>query len=312
LALIALGIGPGDEVILPDFTMIASAFAVCYVGAKPVFVDAHPQTWNIDPALIEAKITSKTKAIMPVHIFGLPCDMDKIQKIADKHNLFVLEDAAEAHGAEYNHKKAGSLSDVATFSFFSNKNLTTGEGGMVVTNQESIYNKVRYFKNMCFQLDAPRVYLHHDIGFNYRMSNVHAAIGLAQVEKADEYRQMRINNGFLYRSALKDIPGISFQENVLNSLNVCWMNGVLVDPQVYGRTRDELINFLTENDIETRLFFIGMHKQPCLLRYGCTGEGDFSFTDKLTENGFYLPSASTLTTGQIEFICDKIQGFRRK
>ena len=191
LALVALGVGRGDEVIIPDFTMIATAFSVCYTGATPVFVDADPKTLNIDVTKIEEKITSRTKAIIPVHLFGLMCDMDAINFIAKKYNLKVLEDAAEAHGAEYKGRKAGSCSDLAAFSFFANKNITTGEGGMVVTNDEQLYNRLRYHKNMCFPLCGPRNYLHNDIGFNYRMSNVVAAIGLAQVEKADDYRQMR-------------------------------------------------------------------------------------------------------------------------
>jgi len=199
LALAALGIGKGDEVIIPTFTMIASAFAVCYTGATPVFVDADKDTWNIDVTKIEEKITSKTKAIMPVHIFGQMCEMDKIEAIAKKHNLFIVEDAAEAHGATYNGKKAGSYSDLGSFSFFANKNITTGEGGMLVTNNDELYNRARYFKNVCFPLDGNRNYMHQDVGFNYRMSNVIAAIGLAQTEKADEYKALRIKNNQLYR-----------------------------------------------------------------------------------------------------------------
>ena len=192
LGLVSLGIGKDDEVIIPDFTMIASAFAVCYTGAKPIFVDAETETWNINPEKIEEKITSRTKAIMPVSIFGHPCEMDRIHEIAGKYNLAVIEDAAESHGAEYNGKKTGSLADITAFSFYANKNLTTGEGGMVVTDDEKLYKKALYHKNLCFSLDAPRDYMHNDIGFNYRMSNLHAALGLAQVEKADEYRSMRI------------------------------------------------------------------------------------------------------------------------
>jgi perosamine synthetase len=199
LALVALGIGKGDEVIIPSFTMIASAFAVCYTGAVPVFVDADKDTWTIDVSKIESKITSRTKAIMPVHIFGLPCDMGAINDLARKYKLFVIEDAAEAHGALFDGKKTGSLSEIAAFSFFANKNITTGEGGIVVTNNEELFNKSRYFKNLCFPLEGNRNYTHDHVGFNYRMSNVIAAIGLAQTEKADEYKQMRIRNNRFYR-----------------------------------------------------------------------------------------------------------------
>lgn len=213
LALVSLGIGKGDEVIIPTFTMAASAYAVCYTGAMPVFVDADKDSWNIDTEKIEEKITKKTRAIMPVHLFGNPCNMDKIIKLAKQYNLYIVEDSAQAHGAEYKGKKTGSFSDIAGFSFFANKNLTTGEGGMVVTNDKSLYDSARYFKNMCFPLDAPRVYEHANIGFNYRMSNLHAAIGLAQTEKADMYRNMRINNHNLYKKYLKNVEGITFQKD---------------------------------------------------------------------------------------------------
>lgn len=307
LALVALGIGKGDEVIIPDFTMIATAFAVCYTGATPVFVDADPETWNIDVTKIEEKITSRTKAIIPVHLFGLMCNMDAINSIARKYNLKVLEDAAEAHGAEYKGRKAGSCSDLAAFSFFANKNITTGEGGMVVTNDEQLYNRLRYHKNMCFPLDGPRNYLHEDMGFNYRMSNVIAAIGLAQVEKADEYRQMRIRNNQLYRDFLANVPGIQFQCLKDNYLNVAWMNAITINKKVYGHTKNELCCRLKQNKIETRMLFQGMHRQPFLKHLGCDCNEKYTITDFLTENGCYLPSASNLTEREIRNICKIIK-----
>jgi perosamine synthetase len=309
LALVSLGIGKDDEVIIPDFTMIASAFAVCYIGAKPVFVDADKETWNIDVSKIEEKITSKTKAIMPVHIFGNMCNMDKIISIAKKYNLFILEDAAEAHGSEYKGKKSGSFSDIAAFSFYANKNITTGEGGMVITNNEELYKKAKYFKNLCFQLDGPRNYLHDNIGFNYRMSNLHAAIGLAQTEKADYYRSLRIKNNQLYKKYLADCEGISFQKDEEHSLNCNWMNAILINPEIYGKTRDELIVFLKENGIETRLVFKGMNKQKALAQYGCDCNADYPVTDWLSDNGFYLPSGSGLTEQDIEMICELVISF---
>lgn len=310
LALSTLGIKKGDEVIIPSFTMIASAYAVCYTGATPVFVDADKDTWNIDVTKIEEKITPKTKAIMPVHIFGNPCNMLEIKRIADKYNLFVVEDAAEAHGATYNDQKVGSFSDIASFSFFANKNLTTGEGGMVVTKNKDYYDKCRCLKNMSFPLDAPRVYEHEFVGFNYRMSNIHAAIGLAQVEKANEYRNMRIMNNRLYKENLKGVDGIIFQKDEENSINVCWMNAILLDPKVYGHTKEELIDHLKENGVDTRLLFTGMHKQKCLKDFGCDTAGDYSVTENLTQNGLYLPSASSLDTEQIEYICKLIKEFK--
>lgn len=311
LALSALGIGKGDEVIIPSFTMIATAFAVCYTGATPVFVDADKDTFNIDVTKIEEKITSKTKAIIPVHIFGNMCNMDEIERIAKKHNLFIVEDSAEAHGAEYKGKKSGSFSAIASFSFFANKNLTTGEGGMVVTNNEEYFKKCKYFKNMCFPVDAPRVYLHDDIGFNYRMSNLHAAIGLAQVEKADEYRDMRIKNANLYMRYLSDVPGITFQKDEPDSLNVHWMNTIVIDPTIYGHNKDELITHLKANNIDTRLLFQSMSKQKSLKDFGCDCSGTYPVTDWLSDNGFYLPSASSLTEEQIKYICNVIKEFKK-
>lgn len=311
LALIGAGIGKGDEVILPTFTMISSAFAICYVGAKPVFVDADKDTWNIDVNKIEEKITSRTKAIMPVHIFGKMCDMEAINTLADKYNLKIIEDAAEAHGALYHGKKSGSFSDIAGFSFFANKNITTGEGGMVVTNNKEMYDRARYFKNVCFPLDGPRNYQHDDIGYNYRMSNVVAAIGLAQVEKADEYREMRIHNHALYKKYLADVPGILFQSDSSEGcLDVCWMNTIVIDPKRYGHTKDELIAHLKEHGIDTRLLFTGMHKQKALIDYGCDCSGDYPVCEWLTENGFYLPSGSGLKEETIKEICHVISNYK--
>lgn len=310
LALVSLGIGPGDEVVVPDFTMIASAFAVCYTGAKPVFVDADNDTWNIDADLIEEKITLRTKAVMPVHIFGNICNMDKIYDIAKQHNLYVIEDAAEAHGAEYKGKTAGSLSDISAFSFFANKNITTGEGGMVLTDSEELNRKAKYYKNLCFPGDGSRNYLHNNIGFNYRMSNIHAAIGLAQVEKADYYRELRINNHKLYRKYLEDCEGIVFQKDEPESLNVHWMNSVLIDEKEYGKSRDSLMVFLKQSGVDTRLLFNGMHRQESLKKFGCDCIGCYPVTDMLSDRGFYLPSGSGLTEEDIKLICDKIKLFK--
>lgn len=311
LALAALGIGKGDEVIMPTFTMIATAFAVCYTGAKPVFVDSDSLTWNIDVNKISEKITKRTKAIIPVHLYGNPCDMDSITEIAKKYSLYIIEDAAEAHGALYKGKKAGSFSTIAAFSFFANKNITTGEGGMVVTNDPDLYTKCKYFKNMCFPVDAPRVYSHANIGFNYRMSNIHAAIGLAQTEKADDYRQMRIKNAEVYKKGLSNCYGVSFQYDEKDSLNVHWMNTIIIDPNRYGKTRDELIVHLKKQNVDTRLLFEGMHRQPALREYGCDMSEQYPVSDWLSDNGFYLPSGSGLDESTILRICSLIDDFRR-
>ena len=312
LALLSLDIGIGDEVIIPSFTMIASAFAVCYTGAKPVFVDADKDTFNIDVTKIEKKITSRTKAIMPVHIFGKICNMDAIIALAKKYNLYIIEDAAEAHGATYRGKKAGSFSDVAAFSFFANKNITTGEGGMIVTNNKDIAQKAKYFKNVCFPINGPRNYSHDDIGYNYRMSNVVAAIGLAQVEKADDYRAMRIRNNELYRKYLEGVPGIIFQSLPEEGcIDVCWMNTIVLDPEKFGHTKDETVTFLKSQNIDTRLLFKSMSRQKSLADFGCDCSGEYIVTDWLNENGFYLPSASNLDEETIKNICRVIKEFQK-
>lgn len=311
LALVAAGVGEGDEVIIPNFTMIATAFSICYAGAKPVFVDADPLTWNIDIHKIEEKITGKTKAIMPVSIFGHPCEMDEINALAEKYQLLVIEDAAESHGAVYKGRKVGTLADITSFSFFANKNLTTGEGGAIVTDSEELYQKALYFKNMCFPLDAPRNYLHNDIGFNYRISNIHAAIGLAQVERADEYKDMRIKNHQLYLEYLGGIDGITFQQSSAYVTNVFWMNSIIIDRAKYGRSRDELVAHLKECGVDTRLLFKGMHIQPSMIKYGCDCSGNYPVTEWLSENGFYLPSGSALSRANIESICRIIIDFKR-
>lgn len=310
IALTALDIKKGDEVIIPSFTMIACAFAVCYTGAKPVFVDVDKNTWTIDVNKIEEKITSKTKAIMPVHIFGNPCDMSKIVKIAKKYKIHIVEDCAEAHGATYKGKKAGSFSSISAFSFFANKNLTTGEGGMVVTNNENYYNKLKYYRNMCYPLDKPRTYEHFDIGFNYRMTNLQAAIGLAQTERAEYYKKLRIKNHELYKQYLKDVKGIIFQKNQKGSVNVAWMNTILVDEKKYGKTKNQLVEYLKQNGVDTRFLFTGMHKQECLKKFKCDMNDKYPVTDMLTETGFYLPSSSNLKKSDIKYICNLIKEFK--
>ncbi|MDR1534852.1 MAG: DegT/DnrJ/EryC1/StrS family aminotransferase [Planctomycetota bacterium] len=307
LALLALGVGPGDEVIIPDFTMIASAFAVCYAGGKPVFADADPLTWNVSPTAVAAKMTSRTKAIMAVHIFGNPCAMADLRRLAGEAEIPLVEDAAEAHGAVFSGRKAGALSDIAAFSFFANKNLTTGEGGMVLTDSGELAERCRYRRNLCFP--AARTYLHDDIGFNYRMANIQAAIGLAQTEKADLYRAMRVRNGLRYRESLSGVPGLGLQGGQPGGESVFWMNGIRLEPGIYGRSREALRRHLEENGVETRLFFNGMHRQPALRKYGCDCSGAYPESDRLADNGLYLPSGSGLGEGEIARICRLIADF---
>jgi len=307
LALKAVGIEPGDEIIVPDFTMICSVLPIIYLNAIPIFVDAESETWNIDPERIEERITTKTKAIMVVHIYGHPCDMKPIWTIAKKYNLKIIEDAAEAHGAEYFGTKCGNLGDIAAFSFFSNKIVTTGEGGMVVTNNSEYDQRSRYFKDLCFPLTGERTYFHEDIGYQYRLSNLQAAIGVAQMELIEDYIQMRRNNNFLYRKYLKDILGIKFQPEREGCKNIFWMNSMIIQPEVLGISRDEFMSRLSDFGIQSRKFFIPMHQQPCLEKFYNRNSISFPVSDHLSETGLYLPSSSGLLDKEIEHICNIIK-----
>jgi len=304
LALAALKIGRGDEVIVPAFTMIAPVFAVVYTGAKPVLVDADSETWNIDVNKIEEKITPNTKAIIPVHIYGHPCDMDPIMEIAEKYNLWVIEDAAEAHGAEYKGKKVGSFGHVSCFSFYANKIITTGEGGMIVTNDEKIAERARRLKDQAYSPE--RRFLHTDIGFNYRMTNIQAAIGLAQLEHIDEFVEKRRRNAYLYNSRLKDVPGITLPPEKEWAKNVYWMYSILIEDE-FGMSRDELMERLKERGIETRTFFIPMHEQPAFLNLGLFKGERYPVAERLGKQGLYLPSSSGLRKEDINYICQVIK-----
>lgn len=299
LALEALGIKTGDEVIIPALTFVATANAVKYTGAKPVFIDSEPRTWNIDPEKIEEKITKKTKAIIPVHLYGHPCDMDRINEIAEKHGLKVIEDAAEAHGAEYKKKKVGSLSDISCFSFYGNKILTTGEGGMCLTDDEEIAEKMEQLKD--HGMSKERRYYHPQIGYNYRLTNIQAALGLAQLERIEQTVETKRRNARLYNSLLKDIKGIVLPVEEPWAKNVYWMYSLLVEKD-YQLGRDELMAKLKQEGIDTRPFFIPLHKMPYL------NEGlKLPVAEKLGQIGMNLPSSVKLTKEQIDKITSVIR-----
>ena len=307
LALTSIDIGPGDEVIVPAFTMVATVFAIIYTGAKPVLVDAEPSTWNIDPAKIEEKITDKTKVILPVHIYGHPCEMKAIMEIAEKYDLWVVEDAAEAHGAEYSGKKAGSLGHISCFSFYANKIITTGEGGMVVTNEAEIAQKARLLKDLAFSPE--KRFLHTEIGFNYRMTNIQAAIGLAQLERINDLVAARRHNAHYYNSLLKEIPGITLPVEREGAKNVYWMYGILIKNE-FGLSRDELMVKLKEKGIETRTFFYPMHEQPVFQEMNLFKGEQYPVAEDLAQKGLYLPSGSSLKKEKIEEICQTIKEIR--
>lgn len=304
LALATMGLGVGDEVIIPSFTMISTANAISYLGAKPIPVDVEPETWNIDSDKIEAKITDKTRAIIPIHTYGHPADMDRLQSIAEKYGLDIVEDAAEAHGAEYRGKRVGRFGKMASFSFYANKIITTGEGGMIVTDDEELAGRLQTLRNYGFTQE--RHFWHKVMGFSYRMTNLQAAIGLAQFERIDDLLESRRNNAKLYNKLLKDISGITTPPESENVKSAYWMYGVLVEDE-FGISKDELRQKLADRGIETRSFFIPIHLQPI---YSYLLSDEFPVSEELGRKGFYLPSASSLRTDQIEFIVDVIHDAR--
>lgn len=301
LALASLNIGKGDEVILPAFTMIATANAVTYTGAKPILVDSEPYTWNIDPEKVFRKITKRTKAIIVVHTYGHPVDMGPICDIAKDYNLYVIEDAAEAHGAEYKGVKVGGIGDVACFSFYANKIITTGEGGMVVTSNEEIAKRTQLLRAHAFSED--RHFWHRFVGFNYRMSNLQAAVGVAQMDKADELVELRRRNAKLYNSLLKQVEGISLPPEAEWAKNVYWMYSVLIEDN-FGMNRDELMKELEKNGIETRTFFYPIHIQPIYAKY--YKNENYLIADELSRKGINLPSGSTLRKEDVKYVAEHI------
>lgn len=303
LALKALNIGGGDEVIVPAMTFIAVANAVAYCNAKPVFVDSHPNYWCMNPKKIEEKITKNTKAIIPVHLYGHPCDMDAITDIAKENDLRIVEDAAEAHGAEYKGIKTGSLGDIACFSFFGNKIITTGEGGMCITNDDELCEKMRVLRD--HGMDPKRKYWHKVIGFNYRMTNVQAAIGVAQLKKIDKLIEIKRKISKTYNSQLKDVEGITLPPEMVWAKNVYWMYSVLIEDG-FGVSRDELIKLLEKEKIETRPFF---YLIPTMPPYK-TAE-NFPVAESLSGKGINIPSFPKLTDAQINFICEKIREIQK-
>lgn len=302
VALLTLGIKEGDEVIVPAFTMAASWMAVMYTGAKPVFVDVTPDTFTLDPALIEAKITNRTRAIMPVHIFGHPADLDPIIKLAKKHHLHVIEDAAEAHGATYKGIKVGGIGDINAFSFYANKLVTTGEGGMVTTNDDKLATSARRYRDLCH---SSKRFIHDDLGYNYRMTSLQAALGIGELKHLDEFIERKVQMAALYSQGLSHIKGLTLPVTRDWATNVYWMYGVVVDPAVFGTTKDDLRARLLQAGVDTRDFFYAPNVQPVLLDRGLGG-GDYPVTAKLGNNGFYLPSGLALTSAQIEQVCETI------
>lgn len=299
LALLALNISEGDEVIVPSLTYVATANAVCYVGATPVFVDAESKHFQIDPDKIEENITKKTRAIIAVHLYGHASDMEKIVRIAKKHNLFLIEDCAEAIGTKFNDRFVGTFGDIATFSFFGNKTITTGEGGMVVTNNKDLSEKVFKFKGQGVSKTAK--YFHEVVGYNYRMTNICCAIGLAQLENINSILDKKIKIASMYKEVLKGIRAISFHEEQEKTLHSHWLVSILVKGHL---KRDELMNYLITQGIDSRPFFIPMHILPIYQQ-----DITLPVAESLAQEGINLPSYPDLNEKDIIYISTKIKEF---
>ncbi len=303
IAVKALGISVGDEVIVPTFTIISPIQSIISAGAIPVLVDSDPLTWNIDVNQIESKITSRTKAILVVHIYGLPVDMDSIIELCNTYNLLLIEDAAEMHGQTYNGVKCGSFGDISIFSFYPNKMITTGEGGMILMNAEELYQKCQKLRNLAFEPNGRR-FVHEDIGWNYRMTNMQAALGLAQLEKIEFHIKRKREIGSMYADGLKNIKNVQLPlPETGYATNIYWVFGLVFDTE---KAKIEIVEHLTSLGIGTRPFFWCMHEQPIFKRMGFFQNQSYPIAEKLARNGFYLPCGLGITNDQINYVISKL------
>lgn len=312
LAFACIGLQPGDEVILPTFTIISCALAVIYNGGVPVLVDSDPRTWCMDVKQVKDKISQKTRAIMPVHIYGHPVDMNPLELLAEKHGLAIIEDAAEAHGAEYLSernatnsvwRRCGSFGTLSCFSFYANKLVSTGEGGMVLTDDAELADRARSLRNLAFQPN--RRFYHEELGFNFRLTNLQAALGVAQLEKIDEIVARKRRMGQTYNRLLKDIDGLELPPEEPWARSVYWMYGVVLSEKI-GVDASQFAQRLRQRGIETRPFFLGMHEQPVLHKRGLFVEESYPVAERLARRGLYLPSGLALTEEQLTRVCEVV------
>src|SRR5262249_11354911 len=310
VAVKALRIGPGDEVILPTFTIIACAAAIVRAGATPVVVDSDPVTWNINPAQIESKITPRTKAIMVVHIYGLPVDMDPVIDIAKRHDLKIIEDSAEQIGQDYRThigtlRQVGSFGDIATLSFYPNKHVTTGEGGMILTNDATLAERCRDLRNLCF--GKTRRFVHEELGWNFRMSNLQAAIGVAQLEKLPQTVEKKRRIGTWYDKLLADVEDLErLPAHTQYADNIYWVYGVVLRDSV-PFDAEEAMRRMGGRGIGTRPFFWPMHEQPVLRKMGLFNGESCPVAERIARRGFYIPSGVALTQEQVVEVCQALR-----
>lgn len=308
LALTTLDLKPGDEVIVPDFCMISPVLAILYCGATPVPVDVD-QTWNINPKLIEEKISARTRAILVVHNYGHPAEMNAISEMARRLNLYLVEDVAESLGATVNGRKAGTFGDLACFSFYANKVITTGEGGMVVTQDPALYEKARWKRDLCFGPTEETRFTHQEIGYNFRLTNMQAAVGVAQLEHMNEAIAAKIAVAEKYDLALKDIEGLTLPPQAEWAKNVYWVYGVAVEPE-FGVSRQLLQKYLRDAHIETRRFFTPIHQQPIVASN--VAAADFPVSSYLSERGIYLPSYIGMSSAAIQRVANAIRSIQKE
>jgi perosamine synthetase len=305
LAVAALDLEGGGDVILPAFTIISCAAAVVRAGLRPVLVDSDPLTWNIDVAAIEEKITARTRAIMAVHIYGLPVDMDPLLAIAGKYGLPVIEDAAEMQGQTYKGRRCGGFGALSTFSFYANKHVTTGEGGMVVTDDPRLAERCRLLRNLAF--GAERRFVHEELGWNFRMTNVQAALGVAQLEQIEASIAIKRNIGRRYDEAFQDLRGVRTGiERTAYADNIYWVYGIVLDDD-FPLDAEQAIRKLAEMGVGCRPFFWPMHEQPVFRRMGLFEGERHPHAERLARRGFYIPSGLALTAEQQEFVIDKVK-----
>ena len=309
VAMGAIELKPGDEVIMPTFTIMSCAIAVVSYGGIPVFVDANADSWNMDASQIEKKITRRTKAIMAVHIYGHPCDMNAIMRIAKKHKLLVIEDAAEAIGAEYKGKKCGSFGDISCFSFYPNKVITTGEGGMLLTNNKNFKERADILRNLGFIKN--KRYYHEEIARNYRMTNIQAALGVAQLKNIRKLITIKRHHGALYNKLLANIPGLQLPVEKTYAKNIYWMYGIVLDKST-GFRNEVFSKKLAQHGIGTRLFFYPLHRQPVWRKsqYRKVRErnkGSFPVADRVAKQGLYLPSGLGNTEKEIRHVAKTVR-----
>jgi perosamine synthetase len=304
IAVRLLDLQPGDEVIMPTFTIISCAQAVTYCGGVPVLIDSDPHNWQMDVSQIESKITPRTRAIMVVHIYGHPADMDSILELAKKHNLMVIEDAAEVHGAEYKEQKCGGFGDISVFSFYANKLITTGEGGMVLTKRDDFSEKARSLRNLCFQ--KSRRFLHEEMGYNYRLTNIQAALGVAQLERIEQIVERKRAIAHLYNQSLKNIPGIELPVEEPWAKNVYWVYGIIIKEKS-GLNGEQFARKLALKGVETRPFFLGMHEQPVFHKMGLFINEQYPVAERLAVQGIYIPSGLTIKDDEIEQVSEAVR-----